>query len=115
MTKQMNMPFYVWPQLNATHKINNGFPVHDMGVDVTDINFSTIIQCKYYAKNNMITYARLSTFLSTPLLVHKKMNMVLIRTDHSLLDPYVSRMVKRGDISDITLCTKTFQAYIRQT
>lgn len=109
MTHKYLMPFNVWQDIPSHKKRNSCFPVHDMGVDLSNGDLTHIVQSKYYAKHNTITYGRLATFLATPVLTGKKnIKMTLIRTSHSYLDDFLMRIVKRGDITDVTLSNDAF-------
>jgi hypothetical protein len=89
-------------------KKKEGFPVIDMGIDVSNLNFNHIVQSKYYRANNIITYGKLATFLSTPLLTGKPVKMTLIRTEHSLIDHNIECIIVRGDLEDVVVDNKQF-------
>lgn len=109
MTTRTLKPFNVWRDVNVNKKMLNNFPIQDTGVDATDENFTHIVQSKYYKKDNIISYGKLSTFLATPLLVgNNKMKLTLVRTSHSLLDIKIREMVNRGDIEDVKICNEEF-------
>lgn len=108
MSKRHRTHFHVWKNIDMNKKKKEGFPVMDMGIDVSDPNFVHIVQSKYYRANNMITYGKLATFLSTPLLTGKSVKMTLIRTSHSTIDHNVQCIIIRGDLEDVVVDNKQF-------
>lgn len=108
MSKRHHTRFNVWKNIDMNKKKKEGFPVMDMGIDVSDPNFKHIVQSKYYRANNTITYGKLATFLSTPMLVGKSVKMTLIRTEHSLIDRNIECIIIRGDLEDVVVDNKQF-------
>jgi Restriction endonuclease len=109
LTKQLQTQFYVYRDLPDSHKTSAGFPIQDKGIDVIDATLQHIVQVKYYKKNAIIHYGKLSTFLGSPVLVGRKdLRLTLIRTHHCKLHPDIQKIVKRGDMKDITLCPNQF-------
>lgn len=108
MSKRHQSQFNVWKHIDMNKKKKEGFPVMDMGIDVSDPHFNHIVQSKYYRANNMITYGKLATFLSTPLLTGKSVKMTLIRTEHSLIDHNIECIIIRGDLEDVVVNNKQF-------
>jgi hypothetical protein len=108
MSKRHQSQFHVWKHIDMNKKKKEGFPVMDMGIDVSDPHFNHIVQSKYYRANNMITYGKLATFLSTPLLTGKSVKMTLIRTEHSLIDHNIECIIIRGDLEDVVVNNKQF-------
>lgn len=80
----------------------------DMGIDVSDPKFDHIVQSKYYRANNIITYGKLATFLSMPMLTGKPVKMTLIRTEHSLIDHNIECIIIRGDLEDVVVDNEQF-------
>jgi hypothetical protein len=115
LTKKLETPFYVYCDLPHSHKINSGFPIQDKGIDVIDSTLQHIVQVKYYKKHGEIHYGKLSTFLATPILVgHNHLRLTLVRTNHSRLHPEIQKIVKRGDMNDVTLCPQQFLQMIKK-
>ena len=115
LTKQFQTRFYAYQDIPESHKKNAGFPVHDKGIDLIDEIFQNIVQVKYYKKNGIIHYGKLSTFLGSPILVGRKdLRLTLVRTNHSQLHPEIQNIVKRGDMKDITLCPNMFLQTLKQ-
>lgn len=111
MTKKYNTPFYVWKKLESHHlkkALEEGFPLQDKGVDLFNDSFSHIGQVKFYGEKTSITYKKLSTFLSTDKLTGKSLRMTLLRTDHSHLSNDITKMINKGVIEDIRVCTDEF-------
>jgi len=108
MSKRHQTRFNVWKNIDMNKKKKEGFPVIDMGIDVSNLNFDHIVQSKYYRANNIITYSKLATFLSTPMLVGKSVKMTLIRTEHSLIDHNIECIIIRGDLEDVVVDNKQF-------
>lgn len=109
LTKELNKIFYVYHDLPDSHKTSAGFPIEDRGIDVIDDTLQHIVQVKFYKKNGVIHYGKLSTFLASPILVgHKNLRLTLVRTNHSYLHSDIQKIVKRGDMNDVTLCPHTF-------
>ena len=109
LTTELQKIFYVYRDLPDSHKTNAGFPIQDKGIDVIDETLQHIVQVKFYKKNGEIHYGKLSTFLATPILVgHKNLRLTLVRTNHSWLHPEIQKIVKRGDMNDVTLCSNKF-------
>ena len=109
LSKQHHIRFYGYQDIPDRHKKDAGFPIRDQGIDLIDETFQTIVQVKYYRKDAMLHYGMLSTFLGTPLLVGRKhLRLLLVRTDHSCLTSEIQSIVRRGDMTDVRLCSKTF-------
>ena len=108
MSKRYQTQFHVWKNIDKEKKKKESFPVMDMGIDVSDPHFSHIVQCKYYRANNIITYGKLATFLSTPLLTGKSAKMTLIRTEHSLIDHNIKCIIDRGDLEEVLVVNEQF-------
>ena len=108
MSRRHKKQFYVWKNIDKKKKKKAGFPIMDMGVDVSDLHFKNIVQSKYYSANNIITYGKLATFLSTPMLTGKESKLTLFRTDHSFVDCTVQRIVDRGDLEDVLINNEQF-------
>lgn len=108
MSKRHQKQFHVWQNIDKKKKKKVGFPIMDMGVDVSDIHFDHIVQSKYYRANNIITYGKLATFLSMPMLTGKASKMTLIRTEHSLIDDDIRCIVDRGDLEDVLINKEEF-------
>lgn len=114
MTKIHQKCFYVYQDLPASHKRDAGFPLSDKGVDLMDETFHHIVQVKYYGAQKKIHYGNLATFLATPVLVGRpNLRLTLIRTKHSVLHSELERMVQRGGMSDVTLCSRAFLKSMR--
>lgn len=104
-------PFYVWKNLSPPHlkkATENGFPHQEKGIDLFNDSFCHIGQAKFYGKNTTITYGKLATFLASDKLVGKPLRMTLLRTDHSCLSNDIAKMVERGMIEDVRVCTDDF-------
>jgi len=115
LTKQFQTRFYAYQDIPESHKKNGGFPVYDKGLDLIDETFQNIVQVKYYKKNGIIHYGKLSTFLGSPVLVGRKdLRLMLVRTHHSQLHPEIQNIVKRGDMKDITLCSNQFLQMLKR-
>ena len=115
LTKQFQTRFYAYQDIPESHKKNAGFPVYDKGIDLIDERFQNIVQVKYYKKNGIIHYGKLSTFLGSPVLVGRKdLRLTLVRTHHSQLHPEIQNIVKRGDMKDITLCSNQFLQMLKR-
>jgi len=108
LTRQHKKPFFVYQDISPSKKAEFGFPIQDKGVDIVDEYFQHIAQVKYYRKYSKIHYGKLATFLATPLLVGKKLDMTLIRTDDCLLHSEIKQIIARGDLKDITLSANDF-------
>jgi hypothetical protein len=108
LTRYYRKPFFVYQDVPPSKKADFGFPIQDKGVDIVDEHFQHIAQVKYYKEYSQIHYGKLATFLATPLLVGKKLDMTLVRTDHCLLHFDIKQMVIRGDVKDIALCNRDF-------
>jgi len=108
MSKRHLTHFHVWKNIDAKKKKKEGFPVMDMGIDVSDPKFDHIVQSKYYRTNNIITYGKLATFLSTPMLTGKPVKMTLIRAEHSLIDRNIECIIIRGDLEDVVVDNEQF-------
>ncbi len=111
MSKEYNTPFYVWKNLSPAHikkALEKGFPLGDKGIDLFNDSFCHIGQAKFYGKNTTITYGKLATFLASDKLVGKSLRMTLLRTDHSRLSSDIVKMVERGLIEDVRVCTDEF-------
>jgi len=115
LTKQFQTRFYAYQDIPESHKKNAGFPVYDKGIDLIDEIFQNIVQVKYYKKNGIIHYGKLSTFLGSPVLVGRKdLRLTLVRTHHSQLHHEIQNIVNRGDMKDITLCPNQFLHAIKR-
>lgn len=108
MSNRYQTQFHVWKNIDKNKKKKEGFPVMDMGIDVSDPHFNHIVQSKYYQANNVITYGKLATFLSTPLLTGKSVKMTLIRTEHSFINHNIQTIVERGDLEDVIVDNEQF-------
>lgn len=108
MSKRHQKEFHVWQNIDKRKKKKAGFPIMDMGVDVSDLQFNNIVQSKYYRADNIITYGKLATFLSMPMLTGKSPKMTLIRTEHSLIDDDIGSIVDRGDLEDLLIKKEQF-------
>ncbi len=109
LTKQHNRPFYVYEDLPLSHKRNAGFPLTDKGIDVIDECFQHIVQVKYYGPHKKIHYGQLATFLATPLLVGRRdLSLTLVRTKTCMIHSDIQRIIDRGDLTDMTLCSREF-------
>uniref|UniRef100_A0A6C0KVL0 Mrr-like domain-containing protein n=1 Tax=viral metagenome TaxID=1070528 RepID=A0A6C0KVL0_9ZZZZ len=109
LTNQYQTPFYVYQDIPDNHKRYAGFPLRDKGVDLVNDTFQQVAQVKYYGKKSTLYYGNLSTFLATPLLVGKpNLRMILIRTNVCRLSEDIKKIIRRGDMKDITLCPHTF-------
>jgi len=112
LTKLHNIRFYAYQDIPFSHKRDNGFPLHDKGVDLIDETFRHIVQVKYYGPKRKIGYGHLATFFGTPLLVGRKhLQLTLVRTRHSKIHSEIRNMVQRGDLADVTLCSNQFLHY----
>jgi hypothetical protein len=104
-------PFYVWKNLSSAHikkALADGFPLQEKGIDLFNDSFCHVGQAKFYGKNTTITYGKLATFLASDKLVGKPLRMTLLRTDHSRLSTDIEKMVERGLIEDVRVCTYEF-------
>jgi hypothetical protein len=108
LTRHYQKPFFVYQDISPSKKTEFGFPIQDKGVDIVDEYFQHIVQVKYYRKYSKIYYGKLATFLATPLLIGKKLDMTLVRTDNCLLHSEIKQIVTRGDLKDITLSENDF-------
>ena len=109
LTKLYQTRFYAYQDIPLSHKRDAGFPLYDQGVDLIDETFRHIVQVKYYGPRNRIHYSTLATFLGTPLLVGRRhLQLTLVRSKHSIIHSEIHRMVERGDLTDITLCSHEF-------
>jgi hypothetical protein len=111
MSKEYNTPFYVWKNLSPSHLKKawlEGFPLQEKGIDLFNDSFCHVGQAKFYGKNTTVTYGKLATFLSYEKLVGKSLRMTLLRTDHSRLSSDIVKMVERGLIDDVRVCTCDF-------
>ena len=114
LTKQHSRPFYVYQDLPLSHKINAGFPLTDKGIDVIDECFQHIVQVKYYGPNTKLHYGQLATFLATPLLVGRRdLSLTLVRTKTCTVHSDIQRIIDRGDLTDLTLCSREFMRKYR--
>ena len=114
LTKQHSRPFYVYQDLPLSHKINAGFPLTDKGIDVIDECFQHIVQVKYYGPNTKLHYGQLATFLATPLLVGRRdLSLTLVRTNTGTVHSDIQRIIDRGDLTDLTLCSREFMRKYR--
>ncbi len=112
LTKLHKVCFYAYQDIPISHKRYAGFPLEDKGIDLIDETFSHIGQVKYYGPRSKIHYGKLSTFLATPILVGRKnLQLTLVRTHHSKLHSDIRRIVERGDLTDIALCSREFLKY----
>jgi len=101
--------FYTYRDLPHSHKKDAGFPLSDQGIDLVDETFHHIVQVKYYKPKTKITYGDLSTFLATPLLVgRKQLRLTLVRTQHCILHSDIQTIIRRGNMTDVALCSKEF-------
>ena len=115
LTKQKQIRFYAYRDIPVSHKIYAGFPIRDKGVDLIDETFQNIVQVKFYGKRSTLYYGNLSTFLATPILVGQKhLRLSLVRTDHSRLSSEIQKIITRGDMTDIPLCSKAFLASLKR-
>jgi hypothetical protein len=113
LTKLHQIRYYVYQDIPASHKRYSGFPIEDRGVDLIDETFRNIVQVKYYGPRMKIKYSTLSTFLGTPLLVgDRHLRMTLVRTTHCKITSDIYNIVKRGDMTDVTLCHKAFLKHL---
>jgi hypothetical protein len=109
MTQLYQRPFYVYRDVPLSHKKDAGFPLTDKGIDLIDECFRHIVQVKYYNGRMKIHYGTLSTFLATPLLVGKRnLSLTLVRTNTSMVHSDIQRIIRRGDLAEVTLCTAAF-------
>jgi len=108
LTRLYRKPFFVYQDVCALKKSTFKFPLQDKGIDIIDEQFQHIAQVKYYKEYSKIYYGKLATFLATPLLVGKKLEMTLVRTNHCFLHSDIKRIIDRKDLNDIQLCTKDF-------
>ena len=114
LTKQHNRPFYVYQDLPLSHKRDAGFPLTDKGIDVIDECFQHIVQVKYYGANTKLHYGQLATFLATPLLVGRRdLSLTLVRTKTCTVHSDIQRIIDRGDLTDVTLCSREFMRTYR--
>lgn len=114
MTKMNQTRFYVYRDLPASHKRDAGFPLSDKGVDLMDETFRHIVQVKYYGAQKKIHYGNLATFLATPILVGRpNLRLTLIRTKHCVLHSELERIIQRGDMADVPLCSRAFLKRVR--
>jgi len=114
LTKQHNRPFYVYQDLPLSHKRNAGFPLTDKGIDVIDECFQHIVQVKYYGPNTKLHYGQLATFLATPLLVGRRdLSLTLVRTKTCTVHSDIQRIIDRGDLTDLALCSREFMRIYR--
>lgn len=103
-------PFYVWKNLSPSQEkkaLLVGFPLQEKGIDLFNDSFCHVGQAKFYGKNT-ITYGKLATFLAYEKLVGKPLRMTLLRTDHSRLSNDIVKMVERGLVDDVCVCTHEF-------
>ena len=107
LTRYYKKPFFVYGDICSSKKTEFGFPIQDKGIDIVDEHFQHIAQVKYYKEYSKIYYGKLATFLATPLLVGKKLDMTLARTN-CLLHSDIKQIIVRGDLNDIRLCNKDF-------
>jgi hypothetical protein len=116
LTKDLQTQFYAYRDIPDSHKTKAGFPIQDKGIDVIDATLQHIVQVKFYKKGGEIHYGKLSTFLATPILVGKKhLQLTLVRTNHSHLHPEIQRIIQRGDMKDVTLCSNRFLESLKKT
>lgn len=108
LTKVYKKPFHVYKDVTPLKKVYHGFPIEDKGVDVIDEDFQHIGQVKYYLSQYKIHYGTLATFLATPILVNKKLQLTLLRTNRSLIHSDVQQIIARGHLQDIRLCGEEF-------
>jgi hypothetical protein len=109
LTKQHGRPFYVYQDLPLSHKINAGFPLTDKGIDVVDECFQHIVQVKYYGPRTKLHYGQLATFLATPLLVGRRdLSLTLVRTKTCRVHSDIQKIIQRGDLTDLALCSTAF-------
>jgi len=109
LTKQHSRPFYVYQDLPLSHKRNAGFPLTDKGIDVIDECFQHIVQVKYYGPKTKLHYGQLATFLATPLLVGRRdLSLTLVRTNSCKVHSDIQGIIDRGDLTDVTLCSREF-------
>jgi len=114
LTKQHNRPFYVYQDLPLSHKRNAGFPLTDKGIDVIDECFQNIVQVKYYGPKTKLHYGQLATFLATPLLVGRRdLLLTLVRTKTCRIHSDIQGIIDRGDLTDVTLCSREFMKKYR--
>lgn len=112
LTKILNHPFFVYKDLSNEIKLTNGFTIRDKGIDIIDQSTNFIGQCKYYSKENSITYSKISTFLASEKIVGKKLDFYLIRTNDCKIDTLVKKMIDRNDLKDISICREDFLHFI---
>jgi hypothetical protein len=109
MTRLHQRPFYVYRDLPLSHKQDIGFPLTDKGIDLVDECFRHIVQVKYYNGLNKIHYGKLSTFLATPLLIGKRnLSLTLVRTKTCNVHSDICKIIQRGDLAEVSLCTREF-------
>ena len=114
-TKLHQTRFYAYQDIPLSHKRDAGFPLSDKGIDLIDETFRHIVQVKYYGPRMKLHYGQLSTFLATPLLVGRRhLRLTLVRTNHCKIHSDIHQMVQRGDLSDVTLCQRSFLKSIRR-
>lgn len=115
LTKLRQARYYVYQDIPYSHKHHAGFPVEDKGVDLVDETWQHIVQVKYYGPKQKIHYGKLATFLGTPLLVGRRhLNLTLVRTSHCKLHSDIHRIIRRGDLSDVTLDSRAFIKFIHR-
>ena len=114
MSKLHQTPFFVYSDIPLSHKRGAGFPLTDKGIDLINDRFTHIAQVKYYGPKGRITYGGLSTFLATPVLTGKRtLRLTLLRTDHCKVNEDIKGIIKRGDLTDISMQERAFLDYIR--
>ena len=110
LTLSVNRPFHVWGDIHPTQKKNARFHIRDVGVDVADDTFTVLSQCKYYEKDVTIRYDdKLHIFFNTPIMVGRRdMKLVMIRTNHSVLEDRLQKMMVEADITDLQFSNEKF-------
>lgn len=110
LTLSVNRPFHVWGDIHPTQKKNARFHIRDVGVDVADDTFTVLSQCNYYEKGVTIHYDdKLHMFFNTPIMVGRRdMKLVMIRTNHSVLEDRLKKMMLEADITDLQFSNEKF-------
>lgn len=65
-SKEHGVPFYVWDRLPEKTKMEHDVFRQDKGVDVTNLDFTHVIQCKWYGENSTICHSKIATFTDQP-------------------------------------------------
>jgi len=97
-SKEHGVPFYVWDRLPEKTKMEHDVFRQDKGVDVSNMDFTHVIQCKWYGETSTICHSKIATFMAFMAYVNHKPTMTLAYSEGCRLTEDIHRMVRRNNL-----------------